>query len=262
MLQPGRPRHEQISAWLRERIEQGTYGVDEQLPSESQLGQQFAVSRITVRRALQTLEGEGLIFRRQGLGAFVKDGRLSQGMVRLTDFVEDMAQAGLEASSRVVFFDQVEPPGFVQAALHVAPGVRVCRLDRLRLGDNEPIAFDQTWLPVFYGQLLGGYDLQRETIYRILEEDYEIPVLRGRYRIDAVNAEEPVAGQLGVPLGRAVLLIERLSLTTGERPIYIQRRYYRTDRVTYEVEVARQSGAARGAGMPLREFAPVFRNAG
>ncbi|MEZ4700200.1 MAG: GntR family transcriptional regulator [Rhodothermales bacterium] len=260
MLQSGRPRHEQISDWLRQQIEKGEFGVDDQLPSENQLGQQFDVSRITVRRALQTLESEGLIYRRQGLGAFVKDARLLQGMVKLTDFVEDMAQAGLEASSRVVHFDQVEPPGFVQVALNVEPRVKVCRLDRLRLGDDLPIAFDQTWLPVFYGQLLHGYDLQHETIYRILEEDYEVPVLRGRYRLDAVNADEIVAGQLGVPVGRAVFLIERLSMTTGDKPVYVQRRYYRTDRVTYEIEVARRGGAARGSGMPLREFAPVFRS--
>lgn len=262
MLQPGRPRHEQISDWLREQIEQGAFGVDDQLPSENQLGVQFDVSRITVRRALQTLESEGLIYRRQGLGAFVKDARLLQGMVKLTDFVEDMAQAGLKASSQVVHFDQVTPPGFVQVALGVEPHVRVCRLDRLRLGDDQPIAFDQTWLPVFYGQLLQGYDLQHETIYRILEEDYQVPVLRGRYRLDAVNADEYVAEHLGVPVGRAVFLIERLSMTTGDKAIYVQRRYYRTDRVTYEIEVARKGGTSAGAGMPLREFVPVFRNVG
>lgn len=262
MLQSGRPRHEQISDWLREQIEKGLFHVDDQLPSENQLGQQFDVSRITVRRALQTLESEGLIYRRQGLGAFVKDARLLQGMVKLTDFVEDMAQAGLVASSRVVHFDHVEPPGFVQVALNVEPHVRVCQLDRLRLGDDLPIAFDQTWLPVFYGQLLQGYDLEHETIYRILEEDYQVPVLRGRYRLDAVNADELIADHLGVPVGRAVFLIERLSMTTGDKPIYIQRRYYRTDRVTYEIEVARKGGSPHGSGMPLREFAPVFRNAG
>jgi GntR family transcriptional regulator len=52
-LESGRPRHEQISDWLREKIEEGGYEVDEKLPSEKQLGARFDVSRVTVRRALQ-----------------------------------------------------------------------------------------------------------------------------------------------------------------------------------------------------------------
>ncbi len=93
-LESGRPRHEQISDWLREQIEQDTYEVDEKLPSEKQLGDRFDVSRVTVRRALQTLENEDYIYRQQGLGSFVKERRAAQGLVRLTDFAQDMAQAG------------------------------------------------------------------------------------------------------------------------------------------------------------------------
>ncbi|RMF52818.1 MAG: GntR family transcriptional regulator, partial [Bacteroidetes bacterium] len=239
MLKPGRPRHEQVSDWLREQIEQGVFGVDARLPSENQLGERFGVSRITVRRALQTLENEGLIYRRQGLGSFVRDHRVRQGLVRLTDFVEDMMQAGLTPASRVLFHGPEPAPPEAAAALEVEPGTTVVRLDRLRLGDGVPLAFDRTWLPVFYAQLLEGHDLTAETIYHILERDYGIPVLRGRYRIEAVNATEDLADHLDVPVGRALLRISRTSFTEGDRRIYFQQRYYRSDRVAYELELAR-----------------------
>ncbi|WP_243664463.1 GntR family transcriptional regulator [Rhodothermus marinus] len=58
MLQPGKPRHQQLSDWLREQIEQGVYKPQDRLPSEHELSRRFGVSRITVRRALQTLEHE------------------------------------------------------------------------------------------------------------------------------------------------------------------------------------------------------------
>ncbi len=259
MLKSGSPRHEQLSDWLRSQIEQGAYEPDEQLPSEKQLGERFGVSRITVRHALQTLESEGLIYRRQGLGSFVRDDRLRQGLVRLTDFVEDMAQAGLEASSTILHFGQEEASSDVALALEVETGKIVCRLDRLRLGDGEPIAFDRTWLPLFYGHLLEGLDLEHGTIYRILEQDYQIPVLRGRYRIEAVNATTEIAEYLGVPQRRALLLIERISLTNGDKRVYFQRRYFRSDRVAYELELARDPNITLSSGMPLREFEPVFR---
>lgn len=261
MLKSGRPRHEQISDWLRDRIREGAYQPDEQLPSESQLGERFDVSRITVRRALQTLEGEGLIYRRQGLGSFVARTRLRQGLVRLTDFVEDMQQAGLHASSRVLSFAGERAAADVASALGIEEGQKVFRLDRLRLGDEEPIALDRTWLPVFYAQLLQDRDLTRETIYEILERDFDITVLRGHFRIEAVNADADVAEPLNVPEGRALLLIERTSFTTGDKRVYFQRRYYRSDRVAYDLELERDPNASEDErhGMPLQEFEPVFK---
>ncbi len=258
-LEPGRPRHEQISDYLREQIESDAYATDEKLPSEKELGDLFDVSRVTVRRALQTLEHEGYIYRRQGLGSFVQDRQAAQGLVRLTDFAQDMAQAGLEASSEVLHHASESPPPAVATQLGLGDETTVMRLDRLRLGDGRPVAFDRTWLPMFYAQLLEDHDLSQETIYGILEQDYEIPVLRGRYRLTAANADEEIAEALGVDAGRAVLLIERLSLTQGDKPVYFQRRYYRNDRVAYELELARDTNARPPTqGMPLRDFEPVF----
>lgn len=258
-LNSGTPRHAQVSNWIRERIESGDWGQDFQLPSESKLGEQFSVSRITVRRALQTLESEGLIYRRQGLGSFVGTNRVSQGLVRLTDFAEDMVVAGMEPSSRVLHVGMEVATAAVATALHVDEGVQVMRMDRVRLGDGEPLAFDRTWLPVFYAQLLDGRDLERETIYHILESDYRIPVLSGRFRIEAVNAPADISQELGVPWGRALLLIERVSVTEAERRVYYQQRFYRSDRVAYELELERQGGSSSGRGLPIREFEAVFK---
>ena len=258
-FESGRPRHEQISDHLRQQIDDGVYAEDDKLPSEKDLCESFDVSRVTVRRALQTLEHEGYIYRRQGLGSFVQARQATQGLVRLTDFAQDMAQAGLEASSEVTHHDSESPPPAVAARLGIDEDTTVVRLDRRRLGDGQPIAFDRTWMPLFYAQLLDDHDLSQETIYGILEREYEIPVLRGHYRITAANAEADTADALEVPADQALLLIERLSLTQGDKPVYFQRRYYRSDRVAYELELARDTDARPPQqGMPLHDFEPVF----
>lgn len=255
----GLPRHERVSRWIREQIETGDACSGAQLPSEHALGARFGVSRVTVRRALQTLDAEGLIVRRQGLGSFVAGPRVAQGLVRLTDFAQDMERAGLAASSRVLHHATEACPTAVAERLGVAAGAPVTRLDRLRLGDGEPVALDRTWLPPYYAQLLEGHDLTCETIYGVLERDYGIPVLGGRYRIEATGADAETAAALGLPRGRALLLIERVSRTVADRAVYFQRRYYRSDRIAFELELARDPAAARSDGMPLREFEPVFR---
>lgn len=260
-LKSGSPRHEQVSSWIRDQIEQSILGADDQLPSESQLGQQFSVSRITIRRALQTLESEGTIYKRQGLGSFVQGSRVKQGLVQLTDFVEDMEAAGLRARSEVVLFEAERPSKKVMRALGLTDGQKVVRIDRLRLGDDEPIAFDSTWLPAMYARLLDDSDLASETIYTILERDFDIPIKRGRFRIEAVNAPNDVAGHLGIPWGRALLVIERTSYSEQGQPVYFQQRYYRCDRVAYELEIDRGDEKNRIAtsGLPLTEFEPVFK---
>ena len=134
-LRQGLSRHEQVSQWVRERIEGGALGADAQLPSEHDLSARFGVSRVTVRRALQTLEADGLIYRRQGLGSFVSPPRVAQGLVRLTDFAQDMERAGLSASSRVLHHAPV-PARALRALAELArppsgdaPGGAVCILD-------------------------------------------------------------------------------------------------------------------------------------
>jgi len=263
-LRSGLPLHEQISSWLGDRIRGGEFQPDEQLPSENELCREFDVSRLTVRRALQTLEAEGFIYRRQGLGSFVSDRRVSQGLVRLTDFAQDMRRAGLEASSQILHRAHEPASAGVAQWLGLPLGTLVLRLDRLRLGDGEPIALDRTWLPPYYAQLLEGHDLTTDTIYGILEREYQIPVYSGRYRITATSAAPDVAESLSVGQGEALLLIERLSRTAGDRPIYFQHRHYRSDRVAYEIEVARDvdtpsSSSGEDPAMPLREFEVVVR---
>ncbi|MEX1212529.1 MAG: GntR family transcriptional regulator [Balneolaceae bacterium] len=258
-LKRGVPMHSQISQWLRQKIDDGTFLPDQKLPSENEMAQQFDVSRVTIRRALQSLESESMIYRCQGLGSFVSDPRASHQLVRLTDFHEDMKQAGLSASTTLIRFQTVETPEWILPTLQLEPNSRVVQIDRLRLGDGQAIAFDSTWLPMMYGQLLDPNVLESKTIYHVLEEQYEIPILRGTYIISADAASSTVAHHLNVEPGSPLLLMDRTSCTLGEKPVYFQRRYYRSDRVAYELVLERDPGEADG-DMPFKEFNPVFRS--
>lgn len=259
-LKDGIPRHAQITNWLRSRIETGEFKSDEKLPSENELAKKFDVSRVTVRRALQSLESEEMIYRCQGLGSFVKDERTSHNLVRLTDFNEDMAKAGLKATSEVRDFITVDAPDWLAEILDIEEGTKVIRIDRLRLGDGHPIAFDSTWLPILYGQLLDKDKLGETTIYRQLEENYDIPIVRGCYRISADVADEQLASDMKVPENSPLLLIDRTSFTIGGKAVYYQKRFYRSDKVMYEMTLERDQNDLSSSEMPLKEFIPVFNS--
>lgn len=259
MLKKGIPRHTQISQWLRDQIDNGAFKAEEKLPSENELSKKFDVSRVTIRRALQSLENEEIIYRCQGLGSFVSDNRTSHNLIRLTDFSEDMAKAGLEATSKVLDFTTVNAPAWLAKLLGIEEDTKVIRVDRLRLGDGQPIAFDSTWLPILYGQLLEEKELSETTIYKILEEKYEIVINRGCYRISAEISDSYLSKTLDIPEQSPLLLIDRISYTIGDKPVYYQKRYYRSDKVTYEMTLERKKGGdGSSANMPLKEFVPIF----
>ena len=67
------PKYQEIAGWLEQGICDGRYLSGQKLPSEQALREQFGVSRQTVRRALEVLEDEGLVYGRQGSGPFVAD---------------------------------------------------------------------------------------------------------------------------------------------------------------------------------------------
>jgi GntR family transcriptional regulator len=258
----GLTRHEQVSDWLRTEILSGAFAEGHRLPSESSLTARFAVSRITVRRALQTLENEGLIVRRQGVGSFVASRVVDHGLVRLTDFEEEMRQVGLRARSEVVSRRLLEAPVAAARALGLAAGTTTCTLERIRLANDVPIAFDTTWLPVFYGQLLEGRDLEIETIYSILEDVRGIPVVLADLRIEALRLGSDVASHLTVECGSVGLLVERISYTVSERPVYFQRRYYCGDRIAFDLQLERTAltGPSARVGLPLTDIAAVEKS--
>lgn len=99
--------------------------------------------------------------------------------------------------------------------------------------------------------------LAHETIYHTLETRYSILVEAGTFHITATAATPEQARMLNITSGASLLLIQRVSCTTGDIPVYVQERYYRSDRVSYRVAL-RRHGDALGGVAALRELRPVF----
>lgn len=240
------PLYRRIHDDLKAKIEAGEYRPGDRLPSELELARSYGVSRITSRQALDLLCSEGLLIRRQGIGSFVRTSRVTQPLVRLTDFVEDMAQAGLKAESRVLRFESEPATSALASLLGIEPNATVFRLDRLRMADGKPIALDWTWLPAQFGKLLAGEDLAERTIYGILEKEYGVPIVSGEYTIEACIAGEDQGKLLEIVAGDPLLLFGRTSFSEGGRAVYHQKRFYRADLVQYRLTLARTApGAAR-----------------
>ena len=97
-------RYRVIADELRTRVQDGTYGAGRLLPSESELGSEFAASRVTIRRALETLRDQGLVDARQGFGWFVAAAPLQQSLGQLATIEAQLSDGGIKPERRILEF--------------------------------------------------------------------------------------------------------------------------------------------------------------
>lgn len=224
------PLHAQITEALRLQIKRNELKAGENFPSERELAERYAVSRMTVRQALRYLRQENLIYHERGVGTFVTDRKLDVHTRNLSGFSEEMASLGLVPSSRVLQLKR-EPAGErIVEDLDLEIGADVFHLERLRLADDEPMAFESTFLPAALCPELDKIDLTKNSLYRVLADDYNVRMHHAAESLEAAAADGLAARQLGIKKGAPVLVVRRVVFTESNQPIESARTTYRADR--------------------------------
>jgi len=236
------PKYHRIYLVLREQLEDGRF--DAGLPGELALMQQFGVARVTVRRALQQLAGEGLITRQAGRGthpverepaAAASNGPLRTG---LTGLLENIVSMSLNTTVKVLAVDTVAASPAVAAALGLAPGAKVQKAVRVRSTREGPLSHITTYVPADVARRFGRRELARKPILLLLEES-GVKVGRAEQSISARLADAEVADQLQVAVGSALLAVRRVIFDEQERPVQWLHGLYRPDRYEYQMQLSR-----------------------
>jgi GntR family transcriptional regulator len=237
------PLYAALEAQIATGIASGEFPVGSQLPTEDRLIQRFAVSRTTVRKAIQNLSDRGLVEIRRGTGTFVAQPRITQELTELTGFVEDMDALGHAATARLI--DRMVVAADADAAEHLAlaVGTRVMRIRRVRLANGVGMSLDETYLPLEIGEKIVTHNLEAEPIFTLLEQRYDIPLVEAEYKLEAVAADHDVAAALEVEAGSPIFLIERTSYSLGGQPVDYERLHYRGDLIRFRTRLARRKSA-------------------
>lgn len=230
----------QIRTHLLEMIESGQLKTGDRVPSERELTEQFGVSRMTARQALKELEALGYLSRQQGKGTFVTTPKLVQPLAGLTSFTEEMRQRGLVPGAVVLAVEEVLAGWRVAEALGISQTAPVLRLQRLRLADGLPLALEISHIPSALCPGLGQADFENQSLYKMLADRYGIRLIRAAQSLEAVAASPYEAAMLQVKEGTPLLLIERVSQNSKERPVEFVRSLYRGDRYRFTAELIRR----------------------
>jgi len=202
------------------------------LPSERDLAKALDVSRVTVRKAIAGLVGEGLLTQRHGAGTFVA-GRIVKSFSKLTSFSDDLRVRGLEPRSVVLDRSVGEVTPEEAMALNLSPGARVVRLRRLRYADEQPLAIERSVIPL---SILPDAESVSTSLYDALAAVGHRPT-RALQRLRAVAFDAEHARLLGIAIGSPGLFIERRGFLDDGRVAEFTCSHYRGDAYDFVAEL-------------------------
>lgn len=244
MRQAAHPRYRQIADDLRSRLAGGEWAPGDLVPSESSLSASYEASRVTIRRALESLREEGLFDARQGFGWFVATAPLRQSLVRLGTIEEQLAGSGRTPERRVLAFAFVDPPPDVAQLLGDEP---VLEVRRLSIADGQPFALVTVWCPGALGSELSRADVQRQSFIDLLPTE----VGGARQSIGAALAGADAAELLAVPEGSPVLRAWRVTHDPERRPILVAEHIFPAHRTEFVVELPHADPSMGATGLQL-----------
>ena len=233
------PRYHQLKEILRERIRSGEWKPGALIPSERELSEQYGISRMTARQAITDLVNEGVFYREQGRGTFVTQRKITQQLMRLTGFTEDISARGQQPSTRVLSSRMVLADEQTAERLQIPPGQSIFELQRLRLADNVPLAVELSQLSFKGCERLVEEDLEHNSLYRLLESRYGVPLVEAEQEIEAGLAGPEEADLLKIPGGSSVLYTRRVTYTDRNVPIEYARSVYVGNRYTFYTHLKR-----------------------
>jgi len=163
------PVYTQIANNLLKQIGAGDLRPGDRLPTERELSQVLEVNRMTVRRALQVLEQQGLLIRRQGAGTYVAEPTIERQADKLISFTKGMQRCGYIPGARVVLFKAQPVETSTDNELGLAASDLVYHIHRLRLINQEPVLLERLMIPVHRFPGFDHHDLSTRSLYEVMK---------------------------------------------------------------------------------------------
>jgi GntR family transcriptional regulator len=200
------------------------------------LCEEFGVSRMTARNAVQRLVQEGLVYRVPGRGTFVARRPAHRQAGKIWSFTDEMRRRGQIPTSRVVECAVAAPEPADASRLGIAAGREVVVVRRIRLADAVPIAIERAAFPDDCAGAILDADLEHGSLHAALVAAGRIPTA-GHATLTADTAAKDEARLLDVSAGAALLVERRLITDQHDRPLELTESRYVADRYALDVDL-------------------------
>lgn len=231
-------RARQVADVLRHQIHAGGYA--DGLPGETDLAEEFVVSRNIIREALRALKAEGLISRGPRTGTRVAQHKHDHGLDLLLGLQETFDGHG-QVRNEVRVATVVGAPPSIARRLLLDAGAPLVFIERLRYLGDVPLSLDQTYLPADIGDAVLAYPLEDSDLFPLIEQISGQRLGDATLALEAIPADPHSAAILQLADGAALLMLERLTSFEDGRPVDLEYIRMRGDRVTMRGSLTRSN---------------------
>jgi GntR family transcriptional regulator len=210
------------------------------------------VSRITVRRAVSSLEQEGLILRKRGKGSFVLAKTKSLESPKLSGFIEDIISMGIKTKIKIIDISWVSPSDNVKQSLKASEDEMFLRIEKIRYIQENTFSHVLNYIPENIGKKIPQELLKDKSLLMILEDEMGITADRAVQTIEATIADAQLATLLQVRFGEPLLSVERTVYDQINKPIEYVSVHYRADKYFYTAFLKRKKTKYAAGWNPIQ----------
>lgn len=216
------PLYRQIRQYLEYKITSGEWQPGEQIPTEKELSSHFQVSTITVKRAILDLVNSGMLYRISGKGTFVNKPK----EINLTKLVSlhDKFSEEKFYPHKTIKFTIIKADSQLAKQLHINEHEEVYHISRIKLEDEKPIVFENSWIPKKLTPGLTKQDIENNLLYNVFSKKYSLSLDKAKVYISAKTAGKEEAALLQVPIGEQLLVLDRI--TSVNKKMIIEYSHY------------------------------------
>ncbi|MDO4465690.1 MAG: GntR family transcriptional regulator [Bacillota bacterium] len=233
-----KPQYIAIADDIENKIQEGEYKKDSQLPTELELCEIYQVSRMTINKAIVSLVNKGLLYRVAGKGTFVKDLKVFKeaGFVAGSSFTSDMEQINQVAGSKLLEYKVIRACQAETAMkhLHLDEDDLIYYIQRLRTGNGTPIALSTTYIPCSIVPVLDINCLET-SLYKYLKDNYNLSPSAISYTFEAMLPTSKQKKLLQIDSGAVLKSCHpSVDMNTGQYVEYTET-YYVGTRYKYSI---------------------------
>ena len=217
------------------------YRPGDRLPSEPDLATTYGVSRPTIREVLRSLESDGLVRRVHGVGTFVTQTRpvVSSRFDLDLGVTEAVAAAHQRLGVQILRVSHEPAPSSIAERLELTPGASLLWVERIIRVNDVAGAYAIDAIPA---DVAGDAEYVGGSVYRFLEETCGLALVGGVADVTAVSADRNLSRLLDVPTGTALLRIDQIERTDGDRPVLYSSEHYLPTVMNLSVRRVRHGG--------------------
>lgn len=213
-LKNGIPLYLQLKEKILEDIKEN-YKVNDIIPAEGKLEETYKVSRITVRKAIEELEKDKIVIKKQGRGTFVLEKKVLYDANSFGSLTQRLSKNKHLLTTKSISFEIIEGDHFVKDLITCE---KLLCIRRVRLLDDIPFALMDNYFDV---KTVPNIDkkLNLESLYSFLKEEYNIEFTDAEEIIEALAASKHQSDKLEIKEGSPLLSLKRIAFGDDQKVI-------------------------------------------